>query len=79
MHQMLQKCMLTVDHSQFQYLLDHLGEGYDQAVLECQDQLADGLKLKQVAICLICYPIKLIFTPFHPLMICSNVVLSNQN
>ena len=32
-----------------QHLLDHLGEGYDQAVLEYQDQLA--------GICLICYPI----------------------
>ena len=49
---MLQKCMLTVDPNQVQHLLDHLGEGYDQAVLECQDQLA--------GICLICYPIKLI-------------------
>ena len=45
-HQMLQKCMLTVDPSQVQHLLDHLGEGYDQAFLECQDQLADSLKLK---------------------------------
>ena len=40
---MLQKCMITVDTSQVQYLLGHLG-GYDQPVLECQDQLADSLK-----------------------------------
>ena len=45
---MLQKCMLTVDSSQVQHLLVRLGEGYDQVVLECQDQLADSLKLKQV-------------------------------
>ena len=36
--------MLTVDPSQVQHILDRLGEGYDQAVLECQDQLADSLK-----------------------------------
>ena len=39
------KCMLTFDPSQIQHLLDRLGEGYDQAVLECQDRLADSLKL----------------------------------
>ena len=44
---MLQKCMLTVDPSQVQHLLDHR-EGYNQAIVECQDQLADSLKLKQV-------------------------------
>ena len=40
--------MLTVDSSQVRHLLDHLGEGYDQTVLEWQDQLTDSLKLKHV-------------------------------
>ena len=54
------------DPIQVQQLLDCLG-GYDQAVLECQDQLADSLKLKQVYALYV--TLKLIFIPFHPLMI----------
>ena len=40
--------MVTVDPSQVRHLLDRLGEGHDQVVLEWQDQLTDSLKLKQV-------------------------------
>ena len=45
---MLQKCMVTVDPSQVRHLIDRLGEGHNQVVLEWQDQLTDSLKLKQV-------------------------------
>ena len=54
----------TVYPSQVQHLLDRQGEGYDQAVLECQDQLDDSLKLTQVYALFV--TLKLIFTLFHP-------------
>lgn len=45
---MLQRCMITMDPSQVRNLLDRLGEGYDQAVLEWQDVLTDDLKSDMV-------------------------------
>ena len=52
-HKMLQKCMITMDPSQVRNLLDRLGEGYDQTVLEWQDVLTDDLKSN-----LVCFQIQ---------------------
>lgn len=47
---MLQKCMITLDPSQLHHLLDRLGEGHDQVVLEWQDELLKQLDPHNVSV-----------------------------
>ena len=73
---MLQKCMLTIDPSQVRHLLDRLGEGHDQDVLEWLDKLTDSLKSQFKAGVAMPYllPCKTHIHSIHPLLLCSMTI-----